>query len=111
MAQGLSNTLVATVADHALVTRLLAAGVKPGDTFDEMVGGEADESAGPKQRVQGTIHSISEGRSRTGGHNGFAVFEALVAASLTAKQAVKVRADFAFASQNLAVIKETLSVA
>lgn len=66
MAQGLSNTLVATVADQALVTKLLAAGAKPGDTFDEMVGGEADESAGPKLRVQGTIHSISEGRSRTG---------------------------------------------
>jgi microcystin degradation protein MlrC len=68
MAQGLENTLVATVADHALVTRLLAAGAKPGDAFDEMVGGEADESAGPKLRVQGTIHSTGEARSRTGGH-------------------------------------------
>jgi microcystin degradation protein MlrC len=67
MQQGLSRTLVATVADQALVQRLLAAGAKPGDAFDELVGGEADESAGPKIRVTGTIHSISHGRSRTGG--------------------------------------------
>jgi microcystin degradation protein MlrC len=66
MAQGLENTLIATVADNALVARLLAAGVKPGDAFDEMVGGEADESAGPKVRVTGKIHSVSQGRSRTG---------------------------------------------
>lgn len=67
MAQGLERTLVATVADGALVERLLAAGAKAGDAFDAMVGGEADESAGPKLRVVGTIHSVSHGRSRTGG--------------------------------------------
>ncbi len=67
IAQDLARTLVATVADHKLVTRLLASGAKPGDAFDEMVGGLADKSAGPPVRVRGTIHSISEGRSRTGG--------------------------------------------
>jgi len=67
MAQGLENTLGATGAAHALVQKLLSSGAKPGDSFDEMVGGEVDESAGPKLRVQGTIHSISQGRSRTGG--------------------------------------------
>jgi PTH1 family peptidyl-tRNA hydrolase len=38
-----------------------------------------------------------------GGHNGPAVFEAFVGASLTAKHAVQVRADLAFASQDFAV--------
>ena len=67
MAQDLANTLIATVADQALVTRLLAAGAKSGDAFDELVGGLVDESAGPAMRVVGKIHSISHGRSRTGG--------------------------------------------
>ncbi|MCC6720491.1 MAG: M81 family metallopeptidase [Acetobacteraceae bacterium] len=69
IAQDLPNTLVATVADHALVTRLLAAGAKPGDAFDEAIGGLADESAGQPVRVVGTIHSISHGTSRTGGQS------------------------------------------
>ena len=69
IAQDLQNTLVATVADHALVSKLLAEGAKPGDPFDAEIGGLVDESAGQPVRVQGKIHSISEGRSRTGGQS------------------------------------------
>ena len=67
--QGLENTLIATVADQALVTKLLAEGAKPGDPFNAELGGEVDESAGPKIRVQGKIHSITNGSSRTGGQS------------------------------------------
>ena len=69
IAQDLSNTLIATVADQTLVTRLLAEGAKPGDPFDAELGGEVDASAGPKIRVQGKIHSITNGSSRTGGQS------------------------------------------
>jgi len=69
MAQDLANTLLATVADQALVARLLVEGAKAGDAFDELVGGLVDESAGPAVRVVGKIHSVSAGASRSGGQS------------------------------------------
>lgn len=62
--QKLTKTLVATVADGPLVARLLAAGVKVGDAFDEMVGGEVDPSAGAKVRVTGTVLALPGGMRR-----------------------------------------------
>ncbi len=53
IAQGLSKTLVVTVADNDAVEALLAAGVKAGDPFDRAVGGRADPSAGEPVRVTG----------------------------------------------------------
>lgn len=62
--QRLGKTLVATVADGPLVARKLAAGVKVGDAFDEMVGGEVDPSAGAKVRVTGTVLALPGGMRR-----------------------------------------------
>jgi microcystin degradation protein MlrC len=60
IAQDLSNTLIATIADAAATTRLKAAGAKAGDAFDMEVGGLADESAGQPVRIQGTILNALE---------------------------------------------------
>jgi microcystin degradation protein MlrC len=55
VAQDLSNTLIATIADAAATAKLKAAGVKAGDAFDMEVGGLTDESAGQPVRIRGTI--------------------------------------------------------
>jgi microcystin degradation protein MlrC len=60
IAQDLSNTLVATIADAATTAKLKAEGAKAGDPFDMEVGGLADESAGAPVRIQGTILNIVE---------------------------------------------------
>ena len=67
--QDLGKTLIATVADGPLVARLLAAGVKPGDAFDEMVGGRVDASAGDPVRVRGTVLALPEGKRRGNGQS------------------------------------------
>jgi microcystin degradation protein MlrC len=51
--QGLSNTLIATIADAGVISTL--SGVKVGDRFDMPVGGLADESAGEPVRITGTV--------------------------------------------------------
>ena len=56
--QGLSNTLIATVADAAAVKALN--GAKAGDAFDMAVGGLVDESAGAKVRIIGTVRHVIE---------------------------------------------------
>lgn len=61
VAQGCTDTLVVTVADDKLVAKLLAAGAKAGDAFDEPVGGLADESAGEPLRIQGKILRVGPG--------------------------------------------------
>ena len=61
MAQGLRNTLVATVADAPAVERLLAQGVKPGDAFDMEIGGRAETSAGDPVRVRGVVQAVTSG--------------------------------------------------
>ena len=59
IAQDLSNTLIATVADAGIIRTLTAQGVKAGDAFDMPVGGLADESAGEPVRITGTIlHAV-----------------------------------------------------
>src|SRR6201991_4162602 len=55
IAQDLSNSLIATIADAAVTARLKAEGAKAGDAFDMEVGGLVDESAGTPVRIQGTI--------------------------------------------------------
>ena len=54
--QGLSNTLIATVADADAIKALN--GVKLGDPFDMAVGGLVDESAGEKVRITGTVQHV-----------------------------------------------------
>lgn len=61
MTQGLSNTLIATIADAPTTAKLKAQGAKAGDAFDMEVGGLADESAGDPVRIQGTILNAVEG--------------------------------------------------
>jgi len=61
VAQGLSNTLIATVADAKATARLKAIGARAGDSFDMEIGGLADESAGEPVRIQGTILNAVEG--------------------------------------------------
>jgi microcystin degradation protein MlrC len=60
IAQGLSHTVIATIADARAIAKLKAQGAKPGDAFDMAVGGVADESAGEPVRVQGTILNAIE---------------------------------------------------
>jgi microcystin degradation protein MlrC len=56
--QGLSNTLIATVADAAAIKALN--GVKVGDAFDMAVGGLVDASAGAKVRITGTVRHVMD---------------------------------------------------
>ena len=58
--QGLSNTLIATVADAGVIGTLKARGVKAGDPFDMPVGGLADPSAGQPVRIVGTVRKAVE---------------------------------------------------
>lgn len=60
IAQDLSDVLIATVADAAVIDALAAQGVKVGDAFDREVGGRADESAGEPVRVTGTVVGVTE---------------------------------------------------
>jgi microcystin degradation protein MlrC len=60
IAQDLSNTLIATIADAAATAKLKEAGAKAGDAFDMEVGGLADESAGQPVRIRGTILNVLE---------------------------------------------------
>ena len=53
VAQGLTDTAIATIADPALLARLR--GARPGDAFDEVVGGRLDPSAGEPVRITGRI--------------------------------------------------------
>jgi microcystin degradation protein MlrC len=64
IAQDLSNTLIATIADAATTARLGALGAKAGDAFDMEVGGLADESAGPPVRITGMILNAVEGHGQ-----------------------------------------------
>jgi microcystin degradation protein MlrC len=64
IAQDLSNTLIATVADAAATAKLKAQGAKPGDAFDMAVGGVVDESAGEPVRIEGTILTAVEGHGQ-----------------------------------------------
>jgi microcystin degradation protein MlrC len=61
MAQDLSNTLIATIADAKVTKTLKENGAKSGDPFDMEVGGLVDESAGQPVRIKGTILNASEG--------------------------------------------------
>ena len=61
MAQDLSNTLIATIADAGAIAKLKAEGAKAGDAFDMEIGGLVDESAGEPVRIRGTILKAVEG--------------------------------------------------
>jgi microcystin degradation protein MlrC len=60
IAQDLSKTLIATIADAAVTVKLKAQGAKAGDAFDMAIGGLVDESAGTPVRIQGTILNAVE---------------------------------------------------
>jgi microcystin degradation protein MlrC len=60
ISQGLSNTLIATIADRAATAKLRAQGAKAGDAFDIEIGGLVDESAGEPVPIQGTILNAVE---------------------------------------------------
>jgi microcystin degradation protein MlrC len=61
IAQDLSNTLIATIADAGATAKLKSQGAKAGDAVDIAIGGLADESAGQPVRIQGTILNLVEG--------------------------------------------------
>ena len=61
VAQDLSNTLIATIADAAAMAKLKAQGAKAGDPFDMEIGGLVDESAGQPLRIRGTVLNAVEG--------------------------------------------------
>ncbi len=58
VAQGLSRTLIATVADASAIDALK--NVTAGDAFDMAVGGLADESAGDPVRITGSVVRVTE---------------------------------------------------
>ena len=60
IAQDLSNTLIATIADAVATAKLRDQGARAGDAFDMEIGGLADESAGEAVRIQGTILNAVE---------------------------------------------------
>jgi microcystin degradation protein MlrC len=60
IAQDLSNTLIATIADAKATSRLKEQGAKAGDAFDMEVGGLVDESAGDPVRIAGTVLNAGE---------------------------------------------------
>jgi len=64
IAQGLSNTLIATIADAKAIAALKAKGARAGDAFDMDVGGLADESAGAPLRIEGRVLRAVEGRGQ-----------------------------------------------
>jgi microcystin degradation protein MlrC len=64
IAQNLSNTLIATIADAKATAKLKAQGAKAGDAFDMEIGGLTDESAGQPVRIQGTILDAVEGHGQ-----------------------------------------------
>jgi microcystin degradation protein MlrC len=63
VAQDLPDTLIATVTDAEVVSRLKNA--KAGDAFDAPVGGRFDESAGEPVRITGSVHSVIERAGET----------------------------------------------
>jgi microcystin degradation protein MlrC len=64
VAQDLSNTLIATIADARATAQLKAQGAKAGDAFDMEIGGRVDESAGEPVRIKGTILTAVEGHNQ-----------------------------------------------
>jgi microcystin degradation protein MlrC len=64
IAQDLSNTLIATIADAAATAKLRDQGAKAGDAVDISIGGLADESAGDPVRIRGTILNAVEGHGQ-----------------------------------------------
>jgi len=64
IAQDLSSTLIATIADATATARLKAEGAKAGDAVDIAIRGLADQSAGEPVRIQGTILNVAEGHGQ-----------------------------------------------
>ncbi|WP_438482351.1 M81 family metallopeptidase [Oleiharenicola lentus] len=62
--QGLSDTLIGTVADKKAIDELRAKGVKVGDPFDMEIGGLVDVSAGKAVRIKGVVNTVSGGIGR-----------------------------------------------
>jgi microcystin degradation protein MlrC len=67
IAQGLSDTLIGTVADEQTIDTLRKQGVKVGDAFDMEIGGRIDVSAGKPVRVKGVVNTVSGGIVGGGG--------------------------------------------
>jgi microcystin degradation protein MlrC len=59
IAQGLSRTLVATIAAPQAIEALVARRAKPGDAFDMDIGGRVDVSAGDPVRITGRVLAIA----------------------------------------------------
>jgi len=64
IAQDLSHTIIATIADARATAKLKADGAKAGDAFDMDVGGLVDESAGEPVRIRGTVLNAVDGRGQ-----------------------------------------------
>jgi len=64
IAQDLSDTLIATIADAKATAKLKAQGARAGNRFDMEIGGLADESAGEPVCIQGTIINAVEGHGQ-----------------------------------------------
>jgi len=61
IAQDLSRTLIATIADLEATQTLRQQRAKPGDAFDMEIGGRVDASAGEPVRIKGTVLNAVEG--------------------------------------------------
>ncbi len=78
IAQDLSNTVIATLADARATAAVKASGAGAGDAFDMAVGGLADESAGEPVRIKGTILNAVEGHGQFWVVVGFGVNNVLI---------------------------------
>ncbi|MBR0681865.1 M81 family metallopeptidase [Roseomonas eburnea] len=60
LAQGLSRTLVATIAAPEAIAPLVAQGAKPGDRVEVEIGGRVDASAGDPVRIAGELLLVAD---------------------------------------------------
>jgi microcystin degradation protein MlrC len=67
--QDMSGVVLATIRDERVIARLTKRKAKPGQPFDELVGGFAERSSGPPVRVKGTLRYFDKAADRSGGDN------------------------------------------
>jgi microcystin degradation protein MlrC len=65
----MSGVVLATIRDERVIDRLTKRNAKPGQPFDELVGGFAERSSGPPVRVKGTLRYFGKAEDRSGGDN------------------------------------------
>ncbi len=66
----MTGVVLATIRDERVIAKLTKGKAKPGDTFDELVGGFAEKSSGAPVRVKGTVRFFGSVKDRRGKDDG-----------------------------------------